>query len=154
MDFQPYIKYILYAMSIAGFLWVNKIFITDPVLRKWLLQSFESDNGRASGKSLSAFACTSALILGWFISIHYSKDHIAPEYYFWGILSLVGGLYGIKEVGKAMTKNGSNGNGNGNAHGSEPSPAPQKSDDKDLKKKWEESGSELTFEDWVKTQPK
>lgn len=141
-------KYILYAISILGFLWVNKIFITDPELRKWLLQSFE-DNGKASGKSLSAFACTSAIVIGWFISIHYSEHHIAPEYYFWGLLSLVGGLYGIKEVGKVMTKTPVNGNGsNGNGQPADDTKILMES----LKKKHQESGSELSFEEWMKTQ--
>lgn len=154
-DFQPYIKYILYLITIIGFLWINKIFIKDPELRKWLMQSFEDDaTKRASGRSLSAFACTSALLMGWGIAIHYGENHTAPEYFFWGLLSLIGGLYGIKEVGKVMTTKytGANGNGNGNGHGNGAEPAPQpKLEDASLKKKWEEAETDLSFEEWVKT---
>lgn len=151
-DFRPYIKYILYLISIAGFLWVNKIFITNPELRKWLMQSFEDENGRTSGKAFSGFTCTTAVVVGWFIAVHYGKDHTAPEYYFWGMIGLVTSLYGIKEVGKVMTTKytGTNGNGNGHSNG-EPAPQP-KLDDAALKKKWEEAETDLSFEDWVKTQ--
>lgn len=154
---QPFLKYILYAISILGFLWVNKIFITNPELRKWLMQSFEDENGRTSGKAFSAFTCTSAVVIGYFIAVHYGENHTAPEYYFWGMIGLVTSLYGIKEVGKVMTTYSankySNGNGNGNGHGNGAEPAPQpKLDDASLKKKWEEAETDLSFEEWVKTQ--
>lgn len=100
--FSEVIKLIGYAVFIAGILWINRVFITDTDLRKWLLKSFEEDTGKTSGRSLSAFLCTVSLVTGWFISIYYSKDHTAPEYYFWGLLSLIGGLYGIKEVGRIV----------------------------------------------------
>lgn len=161
MDFinliHPYLKYILYLILIIGFLIINKIFVTNPELRKWIMQSFE-ENGRCSGKSLSAFLCTTAVMIGWFIAIHYGDRHTAPEYYFWGIIGLITSLYGIREVGKVMTTkytsngNGSgNGNGNGsNGHSNGGSDTPILMDS--LKKKWKESGSELSFEEWIKTQ--
>lgn len=144
---HPYLKYILYLILISGFLYINKIFVTDLKLRSWIMQSME-ENGRASGKSLSAFICTFGVMTGWFIAIHYGDKHTAPEYYFWGIVGLITSLYGIREVGKVMTTKysaNSNGNGisnpNGNEQGSEY-----------LQKKWKESGSALSFEEWSKTQ--
>ena len=117
---HPYLKYILYLILILGFLWTNRIFIQDPILRRWI-QSFVEENGQPSSKKASAIICTVGLILGWLIGIHYSENHIAPEYYFWGILGLITSLHGIKEVGKVMTTKytGSNGNGNGNGHTAE-----------------------------------
>lgn len=141
---QPYFKYILYLISILGFLWVNRIFITDPALRKWLMVSFEDENGRTSSKNLSAFACTLSIIVGWFISIHYSQNHIAPEYYFWGLLSLICGLYGIKEIGRVSTAKYTYGNGGSG----------DVANQDDAIKKWKESGSQLSFSEWSAQQGK
>lgn len=117
MEHYAYLtKYILYLILILGFLWTNRIFVQNLELRRWLMQSFEDDTtGRASGKSLSAFICTTGLLVGWFISIHYGEDHVAPEYYFWGLLGLITSLYGIKEVGKVLNTKYTTG-ANGNNH--------------------------------------
>lgn len=99
----PYMKYILFLIFIIGFIWANKIFIENETLRPLLIQSFEDETGRISGKSISAFVCVIAVIMGWFIAILSSPKHEAPEYYFWGILGLISALYGIKEIGRVAT---------------------------------------------------
>lgn len=92
------LKFLLYFTGIIGFLLVNRIFVTDPTLRKWLMQSFEGENGRASGKSISAFALVMCVVIGWFIAIHFGEKHLAPEYYYYGIIGLVISLFGVKAV--------------------------------------------------------
>lgn len=87
--------------------------------------AFEDENGRTSSKNLSAFACVLAIVSGFFISIHFAKDHVAPDFYVYVIAGLITSLYAVKEVGRFMnTKysapfsngnaNSSNGNTNGN----------------------------------------
>lgn len=136
---QPYLKYVIYLILGIGFLYTNRIFIADPDLRRWLMQSFEEPTtGKASGKSLSAFVCTFGLMIGWLIAIHYGENHIAPEYYFWGILGLITSLYGIREVGKVMnTKYTGNGNGNGNGNGHAPVVEVKPEEEKKKKEKQE-----------------
>ena len=158
----PYLKYILYLIAIIGFLWVNKIFVTDPVLRAWLMASFEETvdgKNKTSGKAFSAFAVTCALVIGWFIAIHYGAKHLAPEYYFFGMLSYAGGMYGMKEVGKVMTtKYTAPFNGNPTAPAGEPAivvPSPTVvnvniSYDDAVLTEWKVSGTELVFSEWYK----
>lgn len=206
---DQYLTHILYLVAIIGVLSVNWMFIRDKELRAWIMTSMEDSEGRASGKALSAFVCTFAIVVGWFIAMHYGESHLAPEYYFVGLLSYAGGLYGIKEIGKVMnTKytapfsggngNGNNNNGNNNSSGNNngngesdntpetttppvqqentsqnnPNPDLTKLDTATLiklltqnasaidvatliallKTKHKESGSQLSFEDWVKEQ--
>jgi hypothetical protein len=149
-----YLKYILYLIAIIAVVWVNRKLLTDPQLRKWLMGSFEEANThKASGKSLSAFIFCVVIALATLISIHYSKDHIIPEFIFWGVLGLITSLYGIKEVGRMVS--GKQGNVNGN--GTTADPQTQKALDTPklielLKAKHIESKSELSFEDWLKEQ--
>lgn len=99
---EKYLNVIPYALAvIALFIVARKIYF-DKELRKFFMQSASDENNQASGKSLTAFALTFCIVVGWFIAIHYSDHHVAPEWYFWGIVSLVAGLYGIKEVGKVV----------------------------------------------------
>lgn len=151
-DLEPYFKF-LYLVAIIGVLYVNKIFLTDPDLRQWILQSFEDDNGRASGKALSAFACTFAIVTGWFIAMHYGDHHLAPEYYFIGLLSYAGGLYGIKELGRVMnTKYTAPYNGKPNTGEVCDEPSDMNAEDllSALKTKYTESKSTMSFEEWLK----
>lgn len=99
---MPYMKYILFLFTIIGFLWVNRIFVTNPALRPLLIESFQDESKRVSGKSLSAFACVASLLLAFFITILYDKNHQPPEYMVWVLAGLITSFYGIKEVGKVM----------------------------------------------------
>lgn len=161
--FVPYMKYILFLILIIGFLWVNKIFVTNETLRPLLIQSFEDENGRISGKSISAFVCVIAVIMGWFIAILYSPTHEAPEYYFWGILGLISALYGIKEIGRVATSKPSSLLDAGN---SSTVAQIQNIDqgsivvvyDDSLLLEWKNTGTTQKYSDWykdkIKTEPK
>ncbi len=101
---HPYWKYIIFIVYMGGFLWINKIFISDPVLRKWLIQSFqETPDGGASGKSITAFIFSKLIVIATLAAILYSPNHILPDSLFWGILTFVGSLYGIKVASKYFT---------------------------------------------------
>lgn len=102
---QPYLKYILFLMWIIGFIWVNRIFIKDPKLRAWLLNSLEEKEGRASGKSLTAFMFAQIVALASLVSIVYAKDHLIPEYVLYSLLMFMASVYGIKLAGKFADKN-------------------------------------------------
>jgi hypothetical protein len=61
-------------------------------------------NGKTSGKSLTAFVCVCLVIVSVISAIIFSNG-ILPEYFWWGLLSLIGGLFGLKTVfGKNYTK--------------------------------------------------
>ncbi len=149
LAFAPYYKYILFLILILGFLWVNRIFITDKELRGLLIESFQDETQRISGKSISAFVCVSSLIMGWFISILYSERHIPPEYQWWLLLSLISGLYGIKEVGKiSSAKFNAPFNGNPNIVNAQ-QPTTTIYNDETLNE-WKNSGRDINFSEWFK----
>ena len=98
---QPYFKYILFLIWIVGFIWVNRVFINDPLLRKWLIASLEEKAGTgASGKSLTAFLFAQIIALASLVSIVYAPDHIMPEFIFISLLTFIASVYGIKLAGK------------------------------------------------------
>jgi len=82
-------------VSVTGYL-----FIKDANFRKWLMASWEEKEGRASGKSLTAFVMSALLAFVVIVAIKYSEKHLIPEWMFWGLIAFVGGLYGIKVVSK------------------------------------------------------
>mgnify|MGYP003434881145 FL=1 len=81
------------------FFLVKKYILKDPELRKWFLSSF-SENGAASGKSLTAFLFANILGFATIVAVIYSDSHILPEYYLIAILTFIGSLYGIKVASK------------------------------------------------------
>ncbi len=101
---HPYWKYIIFVAYMIGFLIVNKIFVTDPLLRKWLIQSFqETPNGGASGKSITAFIFSKLIVIATLAAILYAPNHILPDSFLISLLTFVGGLYGIKVASKYFT---------------------------------------------------
>jgi hypothetical protein len=157
---EGYLKYILYLIAILGVILSMRRALNDEKFRRWLMGSFEEAGSqhKASGKSLSAFMFCAVITLSALISIHYSENHIIPEFIFWGIISLICGLYGIKEVGRVMTKES---NGSAGVGITQPvqqvQPAQLAIPDiamliEMLKTKHKESGSASSFEDWVKEQ--
>jgi hypothetical protein len=62
----------------------------------WILQSFEENYGKTSGKALTAFASMALISLSVVVALVYSENHILPEFMWWGIISLIGGLFGLK----------------------------------------------------------
>ncbi len=152
----PYMKYIVALIFIAGFLWVNKIVITNQELRPLFIQSFQDESGRISGKSISAFVCVASVLFAWFVAILYSKDHIAPEYFFWGVLGLITSLYGIKEVGKVMGAKFSSPFASNTTNNADTITVTQTANNNSISyedpilKEWKDSGSELLYSDWYK----
>jgi hypothetical protein len=173
-QFHPYFKYVEYLVAIVGGLIVNKIFVTDPKLRAWLMTAIEESPGRVSIKLILGALMGFAVTVGFFIAVHFSINHAAPDYYLYAICGLITSLFGIREIGKVMSTKYSapfnnqsnttmtttdNSNANGSTTSStitsvisaiEKEVSPSNADD-DLKKKWKDSGSTLSFEDW-KTQ--
>jgi hypothetical protein len=97
---HPYLRWIMLAMYGAMFLYVNRLFINDPVLRKWILASFEEHEGRASGKSITSFVFAKLIAFSTVVAIVYAPNHLLPEYFLISLLTFVGGLYGIKFASK------------------------------------------------------
>lgn len=97
---HPYLKWIAIAAYGVIFLYINRMFIKDPVLRKWLMASLEERDGKASGKSLSGFVLIQVLVFSSIVAIIYSPYHVLPEFMFISILTFVGSLYGIKVASK------------------------------------------------------
>ncbi len=97
---HPYLRWFMLAMYGAMFLYINRMFIKDPVLRKWVMASFEETPNRSSGKSFASFVFTKIIAFATVVAIVYSPLHILPEYFLISLLAFVGGLYGIKIAGK------------------------------------------------------
>jgi hypothetical protein len=99
--FHPYLKWVALVVYGLMFLYVNRIFIKDPILRKWLISSLqETKDGGASGKSLSGFVLVQIIVFSSIAAIIYSPYHVLPEFMFISILTFVGSLYGIKVASK------------------------------------------------------
>lgn len=98
---HPYLRWLAIIIYALMFLYVNRIFVKDPILREWLLQSLqETKNGGASGKSLSGFLLVQVIVFSSIVAIIYSPYHVLPEFMFISILTFVGSLYGIKVASK------------------------------------------------------
>jgi hypothetical protein len=100
---HPYWKYIIFIAYMIGFLVVNKIFVTDPILRKWLIASLEETPGKSSGKSITAFIFSKLIVISTLAAILYAPGHLLPDYFLISLLTFVGGLYGIKVASKYFT---------------------------------------------------
>jgi hypothetical protein len=98
---HPYLRWLAIIIYALMFLYVNRIFVKDPILRSWLMQSLqETKNGGASGKSLSGFLLVQVIVFSSIVAIIYSPYHVLPEFMFISILTFVGSLYGIKVASK------------------------------------------------------
>lgn len=98
--FHPYLRWIVLVMYGLMFLYINRIFIKDPILRKWLMASFEERDGKASGKSITAFIFAKLIAFATLVAIIYAPNHLLPEYFLTGLLLFIGGLYGVKVASK------------------------------------------------------
>lgn len=145
---HPYLKYILYLIAIIGFLRVNKIFLYDPKMRAWLMVGFEDEHGRTNTKLIAAFTTIMCILLGWFISIHFSPNHTPPEWYFIGLISLISTLYAIKETGKVMTAKYNP----TPTQTASSSPSPEISIDYSdaLLSEWKSATTDLVYSEWYK----
>ncbi len=103
---HPYTRWITAGIYLGCFLYINRMFIKDPVLRKWVLASFEETPGKSSGKSLTAFIFVHLVAFATFVAIMYSDKHLLPEYFLYAILGFVASIYGIKLAGKHKMFNG------------------------------------------------
>jgi len=106
--FHPYLRWLILAMYGAMFLYINRIFINDPILRKWIMASFEENEGKASGKSITSFIFAKLIAFATVVAIIYSPNHLLPEYFLISLLTFVGGLYGIKVASKYFTPSDTN----------------------------------------------
>jgi len=98
--FHPYLRWLILIMYGGMFLYINRMFINDPVLRKWVLASFEEHEGRASGKAITSFVFAKLIAFATLVAIIYAPDHLLPEYFLISLLTFVGSLYGIKMASK------------------------------------------------------
>ena len=105
---HPYLRWLILAMYGAMFLYINRIFINDPILRKWIMASFEENEGKASGKSITSFIFAKLIAFATVVAIIYSPNHLLPEYFLISLLTFVGGLYGIKVASKYFTPSDTN----------------------------------------------
>lgn len=100
---QIYVLIILLVYLISIWI-VSRYVFKDKELKVWFLASF-SENGKASGKSLTAFIFAKILAFATIVAVIYSPSHLLPEYYFISILTFVGGLYGIRMASKYFGAN-------------------------------------------------
>lgn len=98
--FHPYLRWIMIATYALMFLYVNRMFMKDPILRKWLMSSMEERDGRSSGKSLTGFVFVKLVAFATLCAIIYSPSHLLPEYYLISLLTFIGSLYGVKVFSK------------------------------------------------------
>lgn len=97
---HPYLKWVALVVYALMFLYVNRIFVKDPILRKWLMASLEERDGKASGKSITSFVFAKLIAISTVAAIIYSPAHLLPEYFLISLLTFVGGLYGVKVASK------------------------------------------------------
>ena len=96
---HPYLRWLILISYGLMFLYVNRIFIKDPVLRKWIMSSFE-ENNKASGKSITSFVFAKLTAFATLTAIVYSPNHILPEFFLISLLTFIASLYGIKMASK------------------------------------------------------
>lgn len=97
---HPYMRWLMLVGYGGLFLYINKVIVKDPAMRKWILSSFEESSGKASGKSITAFVFSKLIAFSTLVAIIYSPNHLLPEYFLVSLLTFVGGLYGIKLASK------------------------------------------------------
>ena len=151
---HPYFKYVDYLFAIFGFLFVNRMFVQDPKLRAWIMTAVEESEGRVSIKLCLGAVMGMSVSVGFFVAMHFAKDHAIPDYYLYAICSLIAGIFGIREAGKVMSTkytapfgNQNNSNVNVPPGTNIITPVAPVADDP-LTSEWKASGSTLSFEDW------
>ncbi len=97
---HPYMRWLMLIAYGGMFLYINRMFVKDPVLRKWVLSSFEEQNGRASGKAITSFVFSKLIAFSTMVAIVYAPNHLLPEYFLISLLTFVASLYGIKMASK------------------------------------------------------
>lgn len=100
---HPYMKWLILIMYGCMFLYVNRVFIKDPILRKWIIASFEEQEGRASGKAITSFVFAKLTAFATLTAIVYAPNHILPEFFLISLLTFIASLYGIKMASKYFT---------------------------------------------------
>ncbi len=103
---HPYLRWLMLIIYSLMFLYINRMFLKDPALRKWLMASLEEKDGRASGKSLSGFIFSKLIAFATLTAIIYSPNHILPEFFLISLLTYIASLYGIKMATKSKYFNG------------------------------------------------
>lgn len=103
--FSPYLRWVMLATYAGMFLYINRMFMTDPLLRRWLMASLEETPNRASGKSLTAFVFAKLIAFATMTAIVYSPQHLLPEYFLISLLTFIASVYGIKLAGKYFSGN-------------------------------------------------
>jgi len=133
-----YIFLLVLAYFVGSVLFYRKIF-SDPELKKFFLDSLrESNTGKASGKSLTAFLLSNIVAVATIIAVIYAPNHILPEFFLISVLTFIASLYGISMASKYV----SGGNGNGQAPANS---VTEKEEEKDKKK--EEENKKTPSED-------
>ncbi len=102
---HPYLKWGLLGLYALMVLYVNRIVVKDPILRRWVLNSFNDEHNpnSASGKILTAFVFAQIIAFATVVAIIYSPSHLIPEYFLISILSFIAALYGIKMASKYLS---------------------------------------------------
>lgn len=95
-----WLKYVPFILVGIAFIYATyKIIMTDTLL-DFVKKSLCGEDGKPSGRSIAGFVCINSLVVGFFVSMYYAKDHCAPEWYVWCLAALVSSFYGLKEIGK------------------------------------------------------
>lgn len=98
-----YVLLLVLIYSVGSFFVYRKIF-SDPELKKFFLDSLrESNTGKASGKSLTAFLLSNIIGFATIIAVIYAPHHLLPEYFLISILTFVASLYGISMASKYVS---------------------------------------------------
>jgi cadmium resistance protein CadD (predicted permease) len=63
---------------------------------KWFLRSFEENNGKTSGKSLTAFSSMGLVIISVIVALIFAENHVLPEFMFYGLIGTILTLLGVK----------------------------------------------------------
>ncbi len=103
---HPYTRWVTVLLYAACFLWINRIFVKDPALRKWIMSSFEEVTGKSSSKSLTAFIFVQLVAFATVSAIVYAPNHLLPEYFLYALLAFVASLYGIKLASRSKMFSG------------------------------------------------
>lgn len=99
-----WIKYVPFIIVGLAIVWAVYKIITTKHLLEFVKQSMCGENGKPSGRSIAGFACINAMLVGFFVSIYYAKDHTPPDWYVETLAFLIGSFYGMKEIGKFATR--------------------------------------------------
>lgn len=138
-----YILSLVLAYFLGSVLFYKKVF-GDPELKRFFLDSLrESNTGKASGKSLTAFLLSNIIGIATIIAVIYAPNHLLPEYFLISILTFVGSLYGISMASKYFT------GGNGKNNVTDTTTVTETEEEKEKKKKEEEEKKKNTPADDV-----